>query len=73
MSHRRPKAGKGPGGKRKGAGRPPLDVSRDATKRLRLTKGELAAHLAAAAAEGTTWSEWIRAAAGLAIARRSTR
>jgi hypothetical protein len=64
---------KGPGGRRKGAGRPPLAVSRDITKRLRMTAQEEAAQEAAAARQGLTWSEWIREAAELAIARGSTR
>lgn len=59
----------GPGGVRKGAGRPPLDVSRDVTKRLRLTAAEEAEQEAAAAREGLTWSDWARAAFKLALAK----
>lgn len=64
---------RGPGGARKGAGRPPLEVSRDVTKRLRLTADEEAVQEAAAKREGLTWSDWARAAFDLAIARGSTR
>jgi hypothetical protein len=61
------------GSKRNNAGRPRLEVSRGVTKRLWLTADEAAAQEAAAARESLTWSEWVRAAAELAIARGSTR
>ena len=44
-----------------GPGRPPLLNARDVTKRLRMTADEASAQEAAAAAEGLTWSEWVRA------------
>lgn len=58
---------------KRGPGRPPLEVSRDVTKRLRLTADEEAAQEAAAKREGLTWSDWARAAFDLALARGSTR
>jgi len=64
---------KGPGGRRKGAGRPPIDNPRSVRRELRLLPEEEAEQDAAAARESLTWSEWIRAAAQLAIARGSTR
>ena len=60
---------KGPGGARVGAGRPPLGPdARSVSRTIKLTPLELAAQEAAAAREGLTWSEWVRAA----IARGST-
>ncbi len=64
---------KGPGGKRKGAGRPPSDNPRVERREVKLLPEEAQAHDAAARAESQSWSEWIRAAAQLAIARGSTR
>jgi len=59
--------------RKRGVGRPPLEVSRDVTKRIRLTTQEEAAQEAAAKREGLTWSGWARAALDLALARGSTR
>ena len=56
-------------------GRPPLATGLAATEtvRLRLTAAQRDQWQAAAAAEGLSLSEWLRAAAELAIARGSTR
>lgn len=54
-------------------GRPPLEIGRDVTKRLRLTAAEVAVQETAAVREGLTWSDWARAAFELALARGSTR
>lgn len=48
-------------------GRGPSANPRTERKQLLLTKAELAAQLAAAAAEGKTWSAWIVRAAAIAI------
>jgi len=53
--------------KKRGPGRPPLEVSRDVTKRLRLTSAEEAAQSAAAEVAGITWSEWARKAFARAL------
>jgi hypothetical protein len=62
---------RGPGGPRKGAGRPPIDNPRTERREVKLTPEEAAAHDVARGDE--PWGEWIRAAAELAIARGSTR
>lgn len=56
-------------------GRPPLAAGEAATEtvRLRLTAAQRDQWQAAAVAESLTLSEWLRAAAELAIARGSTR
>lgn len=66
---------KGPGGRRKGAGRPPLDPADARTEvvRVRLTPGEGAAARELAEREQLSISEFGRAAIQLAIARGSTR
>lgn len=66
-----PRKRKGPGGRRKGAGRPPVDDPRTERREVRLLPEEAAAHDAARGDQ--PWSEWIREAAQLAIARGSTR
>lgn len=69
-----PRRRKGPGGARKGAGRKPVTgVTRSEVRTVKLTPDEANAQDAAAAAEQQPWSEWMRAAAELAIARGSTR
>lgn len=62
---------RGPGGRRKGAGRPPIDDPRTVRREVKLLPSEAAAHDAARGEQ--PWGEWIREAAGLAIARGSTR
>lgn len=62
---------RGPGGRRKGAGRPPIDDPRVVRREVKLTPDEATAHDAARGDQ--PWGEWIREAADLAIARGSTR
>lgn len=63
---------KGPGGARKGAGRPSLGQdARSIIRSMKLTPAEAAAHDAARG--DMPWSDWMREAAQLAIARGSTR
>jgi len=65
---------KGPGGRRKGAGRPPLgDDARSEKVQIRLTVAEDAAAREIAEREGSTLSDFGRAAILLALARGSTR
>lgn len=66
-----PRKRKGPGGRRKGAGRPPIDDPRTVRREVKLLPSEAEAHDAARGDQ--PWGEWIREAADLAIARRSTR
>lgn len=63
----------GPGGVRKGAGRPPIDNPRSVRRELRLLPEEEAAQVAAAERAGLTWSAWALEAFELALARGSTR
>lgn len=62
---------KGPGGRRKGAGRPPIDDPRTVRREVKLLPSEAEAHDKARGKQA--WGEWIREAAELAIARGSTR
>lgn len=54
-------------------GRPPIANAATETVRLRLTPDQRDQWIAAADRDGLTLSEWLRAAAELAIARGSTR
>jgi hypothetical protein len=67
---RKRKAGK-VGGRRAGAGRPPIANPRTIKRAVPLLPSEAAAHDEARG--DTPWAEWIREAADLAIARGSTR
>lgn len=59
---------KGPGGARKGAGRPPLgDAARSHIKTIKLTIAEVDAQERAAEEVGQTWTEWARAALQAAV------
>lgn len=66
-------AAKKHGGKRKGAGRPPISDAATERLGLRLTPAEREQWELAADRERLTLSEWLRAAAELALARGSTR
>lgn len=67
-----PRKRKGPGGARAGAGRKPTgDVAASVVRTVKLTPAQAEAHDAARGKQ--PWSDWIRDAAELAIARGSTR
>lgn len=60
--------------KPRGRGRPPLGaLARSVTRTIKLSPAEDAAIVTAAEGEGQPVSEWLRAAAELALARGSTR
>jgi hypothetical protein len=62
------------GGARAGAGRKPASgTTRSTHRKLSFTPAEAAAIDAAAEREGSSWTDWVRAAAELALARGSTR
>ncbi len=69
MTARRPKPKVG--GKRAGAGRPPIANPRTVKRAVPLLQSEADAHDAARG--DRPWADWIREAAELAIARGSTR
>ncbi len=59
--------------RKRGRGRPPLEVARSVTKQLRLTAVEAAESEAAAVANQQTWSDWARDAFRLALISGPTR